>query len=157
MAALRDVLLSLPSCPLCCCLSPIMFVPCLFCYHVVLLPCYVVLGLSLCCVVSLVVVCVNVLVYSDEPVTWLPPAIYHSSCPINQDIIARPGFKYYLRSFISSFFNIFFYPFFSPISWYPIGCYSLVSSLQLLYGLGRGEGLEPCVLRSTTQPSRTAS
>ena len=43
VAALRDVLLSLPSCPLCCCLCPIMFVPC--CCHG-LLPCYVVvLGL----------------------------------------------------------------------------------------------------------------
>ena len=62
VAASRDVLLSLPSCPLCCCLCPIMFVPCLCCYHVVmlccyhavchvLLPCYVVvLGLFLCSV-----------------------------------------------------------------------------------------------------------
>ena len=40
VAALRDVLLSLPSCPLCCCLCPIMFVPCF-----VLLPCCVVM----CC------------------------------------------------------------------------------------------------------------
>ena len=80
VAALRNVLLSLPSCALCCCLCPTMFVPCLFsaaynyvvllpccvatmllsccvatmlCCHV-LLPCYVVvLGLSLCSVVSL--------------------------------------------------------------------------------------------------------
>jgi hypothetical protein len=56
VAALCDVLLSLPSCPLC----PIMLVPCF-----VLLPCCVatvlcfVLGLSLCSVVvSLVVLCV---------------------------------------------------------------------------------------------------
>ena len=51
----------------------------------------------------------------------------------------------------------FFTPFFSSISWFPIGSYSLVSLLQLPYGLGRGEGREPCVLRNTTQPSRTAS
>jgi hypothetical protein len=31
-----------------------------------------------------------------------------------------------------------FYPIFSPISWYPIGSYSFVSSLQLPYGLRRG-------------------
>ena len=31
-------------------------------------------------------------------------------------------------------------PFFSPISWYLIGSYSLVSSLQLPYRLGRGKG-----------------
>ena len=37
-------------------------------------------------------------------------------------------------------------------NWYPI-----VSSLQLPYGLGRDEGQKPCVLRNTTQPSRTAS
>ena len=38
-----------------------------------------------------------------------------------------------------------FNPFFSPISWYPIvSSYCLVSSLQLPYGLGRGEGREPC-------------
>jgi hypothetical protein len=54
--------------------------------------------------------------------------------------------------------KILFYPFFPPISWYPIGSsYSLVSSLQLQYGLGRGEGRKPCVLWNTTQPSRTAS
>jgi hypothetical protein len=41
--------------------------------------------------------------------------------------------------------------------WYPIGSYSLVSSLQLPYGLGSGEGREQCVLRNTTQRSRTAS
>ncbi|KAM9570710.1 E3 ubiquitin-protein ligase AMFR isoform 2-T2 [Salvelinus alpinus] len=35
--------------------------------------------------------------------------------------------------------------------------YYLVSSLQLPYGLGRDEGRKPRVLRSTTQPSRTAS
>jgi hypothetical protein len=43
-------------------------------------------------------------------------------------------------------------PFFSPI-----GSYSLVSSLQLPYGLGKGEGQEPCIPRNTTQSSRTAS
>jgi hypothetical protein len=49
-----------------------------------------------------------------------------------------------------------FTPFFSPISWYPIGSsYSLVSSLELLYGLRRGDCWEPCVLRNTTQTSRT--
>ena len=31
-----------------------------------------------------------------------------------------------------------FYPIFSPICWYPIGSYSLVSSPQLPYGLRRG-------------------
>jgi hypothetical protein len=51
----------------------------------------------------------------------------------------------------------FFTPFISPISWYPIGSYSLVSSLKLLYGLGRGEGQEPSVLRNTTLQSSTAS
>jgi hypothetical protein len=76
VAALCDVLLSLPFYPLCCCLCPIMFVPrfvllpccvatmllsccvaTMLCCHV-LLPCYVVvLGLSLCSVVSLVVMC----------------------------------------------------------------------------------------------------
>jgi hypothetical protein len=61
VAALRDVLLFLPSCPFCCCLCPIMFVQCfmilpccvatMLCRHV-LLPCYVVvLGISLCSVV----------------------------------------------------------------------------------------------------------
>ena len=35
--------------------------------------------------------------------------------------------------------------------------YYLVSSLQLSYGLGRDEGWKSCVLRYTTQPSRTAS
>uniref|UniRef100_A0A8C8GKC9 Selenoprotein F n=1 Tax=Oncorhynchus tshawytscha TaxID=74940 RepID=A0A8C8GKC9_ONCTS len=44
VAALRDVLLSLPSCPLCCCLCPTMFVPCF-----VLLPCCVAAMLLLCC------------------------------------------------------------------------------------------------------------
>jgi hypothetical protein len=45
-----------------------------------------------------------------------------------------------------------------PFSWYPIGSSSyLVSSLQLPYGLGRDKGRKPCVLRNTTQPSRTAS
>ena len=39
----------------------------------------------------------------------------------------------------------------------PIGGYSLVSSLQLPYGLGRGKHREPCILRNTTLPSRTAS
>jgi hypothetical protein len=43
------------------------------------------------------------------------------------------------------------------ISWYPIGSYSLVSSLQLPYGLRRDEGREPCVLRNTTRISCTAS
>jgi hypothetical protein len=53
---------------------------------------------------------------------------------------------------------LFFYPLFSPISWYPIiSSYYLVSSLQLSYGLGRDVGRKPCVLRNTTQPSRTAS
>ena len=58
VSALCDSLLSPPSCPLCCCLCPIMFVPCFVllpsyvatmpCCHV-LMPCYgVVLGLSLC-------------------------------------------------------------------------------------------------------------
>jgi hypothetical protein len=42
------------------------------------------------------------------------------------------------------------------LSWYPTGSYSLVPSLQLPYGLGRGEGREPCGLRNTTRPSRTA-
>ena len=73
MAVLRDVLLSLPSCPLCCCLCPIMFVPCfvllpccvatMLCCHL-FLPCYVVLGLALlCCVVSLVM-CFVLYLYS---------------------------------------------------------------------------------------------
>ena len=60
VAALSDVLLALPSCPLCCCLGPIMFVPCfvllpccaaaMCCYHVVVICCcyVIVLGLSLC-------------------------------------------------------------------------------------------------------------
>ena len=48
VAALRDVLLSLPSCPLCCCLCPIMFVPCF-----VLLPCCVATMLLSCCVAAL--------------------------------------------------------------------------------------------------------
>ena len=43
VAALRGVLLSLPSCPLCCCLCPIMFVPCF-----VLLPCCVATMLLSC-------------------------------------------------------------------------------------------------------------
>ena len=56
-----------------------------------------------------------------------------------------------------SFFCIFI-PFYSPISWYPIGrSYSLVSSLQLPYGLGGGKGRESCILQNTTQPSRTAA
>ena len=46
---------------------------------------------------------------------------------------------------------------FIPFSLNPIGSYSLVPSLQLLYGLRRGEGREPCVLWNTTQPSHTAS
>jgi hypothetical protein len=50
-----------------------------------------------------------------------------------------------------------FDPFFSPISWYPIGSYSLVPFPQLRYRLGGGEGREPYVLRNTTQPSRTTS
>jgi hypothetical protein len=60
---------------------------------------------------------------------------------------------------LSTFRNIFlFYPLFSPISWYPIvNSYYLVSSLQLPYGLGGDEGRKPCVLRNTTQPSRTGS
>ena len=41
--------------------------------------------------------------------------------------------------------------------WYPIGSYSLNPLLQLPYGLGRGEGREPCVLWNTTLPSRNAS
>ena len=41
---------------------------------------------------------------------------------------------------------VFLTPFFPHISWYPIGSYSLVPSLQLPYGLVRGEGREPCVL-----------
>ena len=64
----------------------------------------------------------------------------------------------YLVCYWEGNLHIFFLlPFFSPISWYPIGSYSLVSSLQLPYGLRRGEGREPCVLRNTTLPSRTAS
>ena len=43
VTALRDVLWSLPSCLLCCCLCPIMFVPCF-----VLLPCYVATMLLSC-------------------------------------------------------------------------------------------------------------
>ena len=41
--------------------------------------------------------------------------------------------------FLCLFFIYIFLPFFSPISWYPIGSYGLVSSLQLPYELGRGE------------------
>ena len=40
---------------------------------------------------------------------------------------------------------------FSPILWYPIGSYSLVSLLQLPYGFGRGEGRDPCVLWNKTR------
>ena len=55
---------------------------------------------------------------------------------------------------------IYLFRFFTPLS--PQFCgivssYYLVSSLQLPYGLGRDEGRKPCVLRNTTQPSRTAS
>ena len=58
----------------------------------------------------------------------------------------------------SIYFVVEFDLFFFPILWYPIvGNYCLVSSLQLLYRLGRDEGRESCVLRNTTQPSRTAS
>ena len=39
----------------------------------------------------------------------------------------------------------------------PIGSYSLVTSLKLLYGLGRGEGRESCIRRNMTIPSHTAS
>ena len=50
---------------------------------------------------------------------------------------------------------LFFLPLFLLSNlWYPIGSYSLVSSLQLLYGLGRGEGREPRVLQkhNATKP-----
>ena len=63
-----------------------------------------------------------------------------------------------MDSIVFSLINLFyyyiyiFYTFFTPVSWYPIGSYSLVSSLQLPYGLGRGEGREPCVLE--TQPNQ---
>ena len=61
-------------------------------------------------------------------------------------------------SFFYFLFDLKCYPLFSPISWYPIvSSYYLVSSLQLLYGLGRDEGRKPCVLRYTTQPSSTTS
>jgi hypothetical protein len=54
--------------------------------------------------------------------------------------------------------SFFIWPLFPPqFHCILIGSYSLVSSLQLQYGLGRGEGREPCVLHNTTQPSRTAS
>jgi hypothetical protein len=35
---------------------------------------------------------------------------------------------------------------------YPIGSYSLVPSLQLPYGLGRGDGRESCVPQNTAKP-----
>ena len=54
VAALCDVLLSLPSCPLCCCLCPIMFVPCF-----VLVPCGVAAMLC-CCLRSLFMGCCGV-------------------------------------------------------------------------------------------------
>jgi hypothetical protein len=49
--------------------------------------------------------------------------------------------------FFKTFFGGTFYPFFSLISWYPIGSYSFVPSLQLPHGLGRGEGWE-CATRT---------
>ena len=54
LAASPDLLLSLPSCPLFCCLCPIMFVP-----NVVLLPCCVATMLLSCCVATML--CCNVL------------------------------------------------------------------------------------------------
>ena len=54
--------------------------------------------------------------------------------------------------------TLFFKNVFTPISRYPMcSSYSLVSSLQLPYGLGRGKGQQPCILRNTTQPGHTAS
>ena len=50
VAASRDVLLSLPSCPLCCCMCQIMFVPCF-----VLLPCCA--AAMLCCYHAVVMLC----------------------------------------------------------------------------------------------------
>ena len=83
VVALCDVLLSLSSCPLCCFLCPIMFVPCFVllpcCCHV-LLPCFVVvLGLSLCSVVfvSPVVMCVLSYIYIFS---FLIPAPIATGC-----------------------------------------------------------------------------
>jgi hypothetical protein len=90
--------------------------------------------------------------------------ISHSHGSPSHDWVFLTGYKWrqtilgtQLRTSSEEHIYLFFYPFFSPISWYPIGSYSLVSSLQLPYKLGRGEGREPCVLRNTTQQSRTAS
>ena len=65
-------------------------------------------------------------------------------CPLEDGPI------WYLWQF---FYFFFIYPLFSPILWYPIGSYSIVPTLQPLYGLRRGE-TQP---RNTTQPSSTAS
>ena len=64
VAASRDVLLSPPSCPLCCCLCPIMFVACfvllpccaaamLCCYHVVVMWCCYHAVFMCCCHIML--------------------------------------------------------------------------------------------------------
>ena len=80
-------------------------------------------------------------------------ALLHGVCVRNQDS-KSPFIPPFL---LSSFFFLFLTPFSPKCLWYPIvSNYYIVSSLQLPYRLGRDEGRKPCVLRNTTQPSRTA-
>ena len=58
--------------------------------------------------------------------SFVVPFPYNPSCTIALNIF------WIIQDFI-----------FIPFSWYPIGSYSLVPSLQLPYGHGRGEGWEP--------------
>ena len=51
----------------------------------------------------------------------------------------------------------FTFVFFIISTFYPQLLVSLVPSLQLPYGLGRGECREPCILWNTTLPSHTTS
>jgi hypothetical protein len=56
-----------------------------------------------------------------------------------------PNVLPFLLSNTILFYLLFIYTFihfFSPISWYPIGIYSLIPSLQLPFGLGRGAKVE---------------
>ena len=63
--------------------------------------------------------------YAVSPVI-IPPLHYHKDCHSHNTSTA---------DIIGSQIFFLFDPFIAPISWYPIGSYSLVSSLQLPHGL----------------------